>query len=53
MRHRLGYRKLNRNMAHRKALLRGLATQLIEHKAIETTLEKAKELGHRDKMKNI
>jgi large subunit ribosomal protein L17 len=44
MRHRLGYRKLNRNTPQRKALLRGLATQLIEHKAIETTVERAKEL---------
>lgn len=44
MRHRLAHRKLNRNPAQRKALLRGLATQLITHGRIETTLEKAKEL---------
>lgn len=44
MRHRFGYRKLNRNTAERKALLRGLATQLITTGRIETTLEKAKEL---------
>lgn len=44
MRHRFGYRKLNRNTAERKALLRGLATQLITTGRIETTVEKAKEL---------
>jgi len=44
MRHRLAHRKLNRNPAQRKALLRGLATQLLEHGRIETTLERAKEL---------
>jgi large subunit ribosomal protein L17 len=44
MRHRFGYRKLNRNTAERKALLRGLATQLITTGRIETTVERAKEL---------
>jgi large subunit ribosomal protein L17 len=44
MRHGLGHRKLNRNPAMRKALLRGLADQLIVNGRIETTLEKAKEL---------
>jgi large subunit ribosomal protein L17 len=44
MRHRFGYRKLNRNAAERKALLRGLATQLITSGRIETTVERAKEL---------
>ena len=44
MRHRFGYRKLNRNVAERKALLRGLATQLITTGRIETTVERAKEL---------
>lgn len=44
MRHRFGYRKLNRNTAERKALLRGLATQLISTGRIETTVERAKEL---------
>ncbi len=44
MRHRFGYRKLNRNAAERKALLRGLATQLITTGRIETTVERAKEL---------
>lgn len=44
--HRHGYqgRKLHRNDAQRKALLRGLAISLIEHGTIETTLPRAKEL---------
>jgi large subunit ribosomal protein L17 len=44
MRHRLAHRKLNRNPDQRRALLRGLATQLIESGRIVTTLERAKEL---------
>ena len=44
MRHRLGHRKLNRNPSQRKALLRGLATQLLESGRILTTLERAKEI---------
>ncbi|MFZ1458993.1 MAG: 50S ribosomal protein L17 [Candidatus Saccharimonadales bacterium] len=44
--HRHGYqgRKLHRDEAQRKALLRGFAISLIEHGAIETTLPRAKEL---------
>lgn len=37
-------RKLGRDAAHRKALLRNLATSLIEHGHIETTEKKAMEL---------
>lgn len=44
MRHRLGHRKLNRDSAARKALLRGLATDLITNNRIVTTIERAKEL---------
>ena len=40
----LGYRKLGRDMAKRKALLRDLVTDLIINEKIETTLPKAKEL---------
>ena len=40
----LGYRKLGRNSAKRKALLRDLLTDLIIHERIETTFAKAKEL---------
>lgn len=44
MRHKKGYRKLNRTMSHRQALLRNLATALIREEQIVTTLPKAKEL---------
>lgn len=43
MRHRKKGRKLNRTSSHRKALLRNLANQIIEHKEIKTTTAKAKE----------
>jgi len=44
MRHRVAGRKLNRNTAQRKALLRGLATELFRHGKIQTTEAKAKSL---------
>jgi len=44
MNHRIKGRKLNRNSAHRKALMRNLAIALLEHEFIKTTLPKAKEL---------
>ena|ERR671925_258433 len=44
MRHLKQGRKLGRTTAHRKALLRNLATALIEHERIITTAPKAKEL---------
>jgi len=44
MRHRVAGRKLNRTSSHRKALLRNLATQLLQHKRIHTTEAKAKTL---------
>ena len=44
MRHKHGYRKLGRDSEHRKALLRNLACDLIEHERIQTTVPKAKEL---------
>lgn len=43
MRHRKKGRKLNRTASHKKAMLRNLANQLIEHKEIRTTTAKAKE----------
>ena len=44
--HRHGYqgRKLGRERDQRRALIKGLATSLVEHGKIETTLPKAKEL---------
>jgi large subunit ribosomal protein L17 len=44
MRHNVGYRKLGRTSGHRRALLRGLATELFRHERLRTTLPKAKEL---------
>ncbi len=44
MRHRKSGRKLNRNSAHRKAMFSNMASSLIEHELIKTTLPKAKEL---------
>ncbi|WP_110926026.1 50S ribosomal protein L17 [Bacillus massiliglaciei] len=40
----MGYRKLGRTSAQRKALLRDLATDLIIHERIETTEARAKEV---------
>ena len=44
MRHKKSGRKLNRNSSHRKAMFRNMATSLIKHETIKTTLPKAKEL---------
>ena len=44
MRHRKAGRQLRRTSEQKLALMRGLATSLIEHGAIETTEAKAKEL---------
>lgn len=44
MRHRKAGRRLGRNMSHRKATLRSLTVSLFRHDAIETGVEKAKEL---------
>ncbi len=44
MRHKHGYRKLNRTSSHRKALLKNMAIAIIEREKIETTVPKAKEL---------
>ncbi len=44
MRHGVKGRKLKRTASHRKALLINLATALLKHKRIKTTLAKAKEL---------
>ncbi len=44
MRHRLGYKKLNRTSEHRKALLKNMLNSLIKYEQITTTLPKAKVL---------
>jgi large subunit ribosomal protein L17 len=44
MRHGFAGRRLNRTTGHRNALLVNLATALIKHEQIKTTLPKAKEL---------
>ena len=42
MRHRLGYKKLNRTSEHRKALIKNMLNSLIKYEQIITTLPKAK-----------
>ncbi|MBI4169297.1 MAG: 50S ribosomal protein L17 [Acidobacteria bacterium] len=44
MRHNVGLRKLGRTSAHRRALLRNLATDLFRHERLKTTQPKAREL---------
>lgn len=44
MRHRTMGRKLNRTTTHRKAMFANMATSLLQHEQIVTTLPKAKDL---------
>ncbi|RLA18002.1 MAG: 50S ribosomal protein L17 [Gammaproteobacteria bacterium] len=44
MRHRKSGRQLNRNSSHRKAMFKNMASSLLRHEIIKTTLPKAKEL---------
>ena len=44
MRHKFGYRKLNKTSEHRKALFKNMINSLIKYEQITTTLPKAKEL---------
>ena len=44
MRHRKSGRRLNRSVSHRKAMFANMASALIKHEQIQTTLPKAKEL---------
>ena len=44
MRHRNSGRQLSRNSSHRHAMLRNMATSLLRHETIRTTVPKAKEL---------
>jgi large subunit ribosomal protein L17 len=43
MEHKVGNRKLQRDTAHRLAMLKNMVTSLIEHERIVTTVPKAKE----------
>ena len=44
MRHKMGYKKLNRTPEHRKALIKNMLNSLIKYEQITTTLPKAKVL---------
>jgi large subunit ribosomal protein L17 len=44
MQHRIKGRRLGRNSAHRKALMRNMTFALLQHERIKTTLPKAKEI---------
>ena len=44
MRHKMGYKKLNRTSEHRKALIKNMLNSLIKYEQIITTLPKAKVL---------
>ena len=44
MRHRKSGRRLGRSSSHRKAMFRNMATSMLKHETIKTTLPKAKEL---------
>ena len=63
MRHKIGYKKLNRTSEHRKALIKNMLNSLIKYEQITTTLPKAKvlkpqaekiiTLGKNDKLHNM
>ena len=44
MRHKIGYKKLNRTSEHRKAMIQNMLNSLIKYEQITTTLPKAKVL---------
>jgi large subunit ribosomal protein L17 len=44
MKHKIGFNKLNRTPAHRKAMIRNMMTVLFKHERITTTKAKAKEV---------
>ena len=45
MRHRLSGNKLSRPTGHRKSMLRGMVTALIQNESLQTTEAKAREAG--------
>ena len=44
MKHKMGYKKLNRTSEHRKALIKNMLNSLVKYEQITTTLPKAKVL---------
>ena len=44
MRHKFGYKKLNRTSEHRKALIKNMLNSLVKYEQLTTTLPKAKVL---------
>lgn len=44
MRHSKTFRKFSRTPAHRQAMFRNMATELLRHESFETTIWKAKDL---------
>ena len=44
MRHKFGYKKINKNSEHRKAMIQNMLNSLIKYEQITTTLPKAKVL---------
>ena len=44
MKHKIGYKKLNRTSEHRKAMIQNMLNSLIKYEQIVTTLPKAKVL---------
>ena len=63
MRHKMGYKKLNRTSEHRKALIKNMLNSLVKYEQITTTLPKAKvlkpqadkliTLGKKDSLQNL
>ena len=63
MRHKMGYKKLNRTSEHRKALIKNMLNSLVKYEQITTTLPKAKvlkpqadkliTLGKKDTLQNM
>jgi large subunit ribosomal protein L17 len=45
MRHRVNTRKFGRTSAHRVSMFRNMVSSLLEHEKVETTHEKAREVG--------
>jgi len=44
MKHKVGYNRLGRKAAHRRAMMKNMATSLLRHERIRTTRARAKEL---------